>query len=459
MRSLDALKGSLLSDCRGAALALYAQGVSSLPTTLSTQTSPELDSLLAQFPFLPDCAISPIRGGRAAAEAALAAIDPAAYTRSRNFIDGAVSRLSPYLRHGVLSLAEVRDFALAKVRQQADADKFINELAWRDYWQRLYVVLGEAVWKDREGYKTGLKQQAYAQELPAALIEGKTGLRCMDSFSHDLRTTGYLHNHARMWMAAYVVHWLQVRWQAGARWFLEHLLDGDPASNNLSWQWVASTFSAKPYFFNRENLERYTNGMYCRECPLRGACPLEGSYEELEARLFHKSGAPDSSMASPALREDRKPAAMPAALERPLLWVHTDALNPKAELFTSYPQSPACFVWDEQWLRTAKISSKRVVFLLECLAELPARVEKRKGDVAAQLLAAAKKAGADHLVAMRTPDPSLLAAAAVLEQSLPVLWLEEPRFVDESRNYELKRFSRYWQKAQTSALKPTAKRA
>jgi deoxyribodipyrimidine photo-lyase len=66
------------------------------------------------------------------------------------------------------------------------------------------------------------------------------------------------------------------------------LLDGDPASNNMSWQWVASTFSHKPYFFNRENLERYTKGVYCRQCPLYGKCDFEGSYEELEARLFPK---------------------------------------------------------------------------------------------------------------------------------------------------------------------------
>ena len=103
-----------------------------------------------------------------------------------------------------------------------------------------------------------------------------------------MRETGYLHNHMRMWMAAYIVHWRKIRWQAGAKWFLEHLLDGDPASNNMSWQWVASTFSHKPYFFNRENLERYTDGVYCKECPLYRNCDFEGSYEQLEEKLFPK---------------------------------------------------------------------------------------------------------------------------------------------------------------------------
>ncbi len=82
------------------------------------------------------------------------------------------------------------------------------------------------------------------------------------------------------------MHWRSISWQAGAVWFLQHLLDGDPASNNLSWQWVSSTFSQKPYFFNRENLERHTEGVYCRQCPFYGSCDFEGSYEKLQNQLF-----------------------------------------------------------------------------------------------------------------------------------------------------------------------------
>lgn len=91
-----------------------------------------------------------------------------------------------------------------------------------------------------------------------------------------------------MWLAAYVVHWRLIQWQAGARWFLQHLLDGDPASNNLSWQWVASSFSSKPYMFNRANLERFSSGRYCSACAAasEGTCPFEASYEQLQADLF-----------------------------------------------------------------------------------------------------------------------------------------------------------------------------
>lgn len=235
---------------------------------------------------------SPIRGGRAAAVEQMGRIEPERYGRTRNFLDGAVTRLSMYIRHGVLSLTEVRHAALARVRHGAQAWKFIQELAWRDYWQRVWREIGDGIWQDREPGKTGWRPDDYAPELPADIAEGRTGLACMDAFVHELVETGYLHNHARMWLAAYVVHWRRVRWQAGARWFLRHLLDGDPASNNLSWQWVASTFSHKPYFFNRANLERYTDGRFCRQCPQASSCPFEGTYEELSRRLFpRKEGA------------------------------------------------------------------------------------------------------------------------------------------------------------------------
>jgi deoxyribodipyrimidine photo-lyase len=241
-----------------------------------------------QFPAAAavDDHVAPTPGGRAEAERRLARIKPKLYAATRNDLDGAVTRLSAFIRHGVLSLTEVRAYALQQVDDPADAEKLIQELAWRDYWQRLYASLGDGIWKDREAYKTGFRAEDYADDLPEDIREGRTGLACIDAFISELYATGYLHNHARMWLAAYVVHWRRRKWQAGARWFLMHLLDGDPASNNLSWQWVASTFSHKPYLFNRENLERYTGGRYCRTCPVRGRCAFEGSYEALSARLF-----------------------------------------------------------------------------------------------------------------------------------------------------------------------------
>ncbi len=251
------------------------------------------DALIAylweQFPgaAAQDDHVAPIRGGRAAAEEQLATIRPREYAWTRNETTGDVTRLSAYIRHGVLSLAEVRSAAIDLVQRRGDVRKLIQELAWRDYFQRLYAEQGDGiVWQNQEDWKTGFGPDDYADELPEDIRVGASGLPCIDAFIAELRQTGYLHNHARMWLAAYIIHWRRVDWRPGAAWFLEHLLDGDPASNNLSWQWVASTFSTKPYIFNRENLEQYTGGQYCRTCPLRGHCDFEGTYDELQRELF-----------------------------------------------------------------------------------------------------------------------------------------------------------------------------
>ena len=237
-------------------------------------------------PAVPDIAA----GGRKAAEAMLAKVDPRAYAASRNHLDGAVTRLSPYIRHGVLSLDEVRNAALASVRDPKQAEKFIQELAWRDYWQRIYLAHPERVWTDVESYKTGFDAAEYDAELPADIAAGETGVACIDQFIATLVKTGYLHNHARMYLASYTVHWRRVSWQAGARFFLEHLVDADPASNNLSWQWIASTFSNKPYIFNLENVAKYC-GPDINTIP-RHNLVLDQSYERLSELLFPYMGGP-----------------------------------------------------------------------------------------------------------------------------------------------------------------------
>ena len=241
--------------------------------------------------------VSETVGGRRAALQRLAQLQPHAYGDTRNDLDGAVTRLSPYIRHGVLTLAEVRDYLQSQGYPWSVVEPLVRQLAWRAYWQTLYEAWGEGIWQDREPYKTGFTADDYEDELPADVVQARTSLPCMDAFSQELQTTGYLHNHARLWLAAYLIHWRRVKWQAGAAWFLMHLLDGDPASNNLSWQWVASTFSAKPYYFNQENLARYTQHRWCSSCPhIATTCPFLGSYEQLQKRLFpHAAFEPSRS--------------------------------------------------------------------------------------------------------------------------------------------------------------------
>jgi deoxyribodipyrimidine photo-lyase len=237
----------------------------------------------ALSPGVTDDAVSETRGGRAAAEALLAAIDPTAYGHNRNYLDGAVTRLSPYIRHAIVSLNELRNQALEMGDVKA-IEKFIQELGWRDFWQRIYTQNPDWLWHDIEPYKTGFVASDYADTLPQDIAAGETDSAAMNHFIQELKTSGYLHNHARMYLAAYIVHWRRVKWQAGARFFLGHLLDGDPASNNFSFQWVASTFANKPYFFNLENLQKFA-GMQA-PCDFHTNKCFGGSYDDLALTLF-----------------------------------------------------------------------------------------------------------------------------------------------------------------------------
>jgi deoxyribodipyrimidine photo-lyase len=234
---------------------------------------------------------SQIQGGRTQADICLAKIDPLLYEATRNFGDGRVTRLSPYIHHGILSLNEVRNHALASCEDPQQIIKFLQELGWRDFWQRTLDAHRDWAWSDVEPYKTGFIASDYADHLPEDIDHGHTGVACIDAFIKELTATGYLHNHARMYLASYLVHFRRIKWQVGARWFLHHLIDGDIASNNLSWQWVASTFSQKPYVFNLENVQKYFGNLVDTAPPNNQL--LDASYEDLHRRLFpHLQGRP-----------------------------------------------------------------------------------------------------------------------------------------------------------------------
>ena len=189
-----------------------------------------------------------------AAQARLDAVDPQAYARSRNHIDGAVTRLSPYLTHGLLTLPEAYRAIHTRTPLEPQG-KLVFEFGWREYHHHVWAHLGERI---QQSLHTGLHDDAsYATQVPEDVRQAATGIPAVDEAVRTLYATGYLHNHARMWLASYLVHIRKVHWHAGASWMIAHLLDGDLASNHLSWQWVAGTGSTKPYLFNADNVARY----------------------------------------------------------------------------------------------------------------------------------------------------------------------------------------------------------
>lgn len=180
-------------------------------------------------------------------------VDPIRYGHTRNYIDGAVTRLSPYISRGVISTKKVLETVLNKGYEPAKIEKFIQELAWRDYWQQLWIV-------HRNGIDEDLKHpQPLAEEIgiPINILNHTTGIEAIDQGIKNLYETGYLHNHLRMYTASLACNLGRCHWKIPAQWMYYHLLDADWASNALSWQWVAGANSSKLYFANQENINKY----------------------------------------------------------------------------------------------------------------------------------------------------------------------------------------------------------
>lgn len=211
---------------------------------------------------------------RAAAQARIAAVRPRDYAATRNHLDGVVSGLSPWITHGIVDLPEVLAGVAAGHRLSVQ-HKFVFELGWREYFLDVWRQRGDAILASlHEGV---LPDAAYATELPPDVREARTGVPAIDAAVRTLYATGLLHNHARMWLASYLVHLRKLHWRTGADWLVGHLLDGDLASNHLSWQWVAGTASAKPYLFNADNVARFAPPAWYSP-----GTAIDASYEALD---------------------------------------------------------------------------------------------------------------------------------------------------------------------------------
>ncbi len=368
-------------------------------------------------------------GGRLNGLKKLNSLDMLAYSRNRNFLNGAVTHLSPYLRHGCLTLNETFDFV--KKYHGMQADKFVMQLAWRDYWRQVWFAEGDAIYSELEPPKAFIGHEPLTDDVK----KGKTGLPCMDAFIQDLLTTGYVHNHARMWLASYIVHHLKIDWREAADWFEAHLLDGDIASNHLSWQWVASTFSSKPYFTNKESLSRFTGDQHCSDCFVE--CPFNASYEALSERLFDQS-------ISPAAKQyvithlPKQPVSMYAAMA---IYVHDEMLSAaNALLDKPFPQ---IFVFDPQLHGTWSLN--RLQFVADCLIEMP-NVEVWHGDTTEVLM----RRGVGRVLTQDTPNRRV---RELLEPFVPK-YEPVPKLVNvEVSAQRLKRFSRYWEKVSPYVLR------
>ena len=184
------------------------------------------------------------------------------YTQSRNYDDGPSNRnnlsmLSPWIRIRLLSEWTVLKSVLAH-HSPHQCSKFIDELFWRCYWKS-WLECHPSAWEDYLEQLNTNRQAYNNQTLYIDCCQGRAPIACMNTWLEELQTTGYLHNHARMWFASIWIHTFKLPWALGAHLFLQHLLDGDPASNTLSWRWVAGLQTrGKHYLASAQNIEHFT---------------------------------------------------------------------------------------------------------------------------------------------------------------------------------------------------------
>jgi deoxyribodipyrimidine photo-lyase len=198
-------------------------------------------------------------------------IDPVRYGKTRNFINGDVTYLSPYISRGLISTKYVALYFLNKGYSPNDMESFLQELAWRDYWQQIWIVRGSEINND-------LRQpqpRADRSGIPKSIVQHETGIEAVDNAIKEFYSTGYLHNHVRMYIASLATNLGRCAWIEPAQWMYYYLLDGDWASNALSWQWVCGAKSNKLYFANQENINKYCNTNQTQTF-------LDVSYEEIE---------------------------------------------------------------------------------------------------------------------------------------------------------------------------------
>lgn len=267
--------------------------------------------------------------------------DPVRYGKTRNYINGSVSHLSPYISRGVISTRQVFLSLLKKGFPFYMIEKLVQELAWRDYWQQVWISKGELINTDLKWPQPDVKNR----EIPAGIVEAETGITAIDEAIRSLYATGYLHNHMRMYISSLACNIGRSHWKLPAQWMYYHLLDADWGSNALSWQWVSGSNSSKKYLANQENINKYSGKD-------QWSSFLDVSYEELPElsipRALKQTVKPVFKTELPAQASLNLNAALPSCIYNfynlDPLW-HTDEVVNRILLlepshFSQYPVSP-----------------------------------------------------------------------------------------------------------------------
>lgn len=226
----------------------------STPANLAGEPIPPEPTLPATVPFPPGEAEAQ-RRLRLFVDRSTASAKIETYADQRNRLDlTGTSQLSPYLRFGMLSARQAAAAAVEAMDQAStaaarqSAETWLNELIWREFYMAILHYFPRV---RRASFRPEFDHIPWRNDPQAfaAWTEGRTGYPVVDAAMRQLAESGWMHNRARMIVASFLVKDLLIDWRWGERWFMQHLVDGDPAANNGGWQWTAGVGTdAAPYF-------------------------------------------------------------------------------------------------------------------------------------------------------------------------------------------------------------------
>lgn len=349
------------------------------------------------------------------------------YARRRNFDLGPndrsnVSCLSPWNRHRLLLEEDILRTTLSQY-SLTETEKFVQEVLWRGYFKG-WLEHNPEVWRR---YQRNLITLCDRLETDAALhhryasaVIGNTGIACFDAWMQELATTGYLHNHARMWVASIWIFTLELPWELGADYFHRHLLDGDPAANTCSWRWVAGLHTAgKTYLARASNIDQFTEGRFSPRNQLaEHTTPItESALPPPSPPYFESAQIPGQRYGLLITEEDCSPHRLP--LPHPpasLLALSTPTPRsalPVAEHVTNFSQGAV----------RAAAGQAELAFQIPC----PTDEEASWSDTLAEWI---RRDNLDCILTARLPIGPIQARLHKAVQGLPVPFIEHTRAYD-----------------------------
>ncbi len=332
---------------------------------------------------------SDLRGGQAAAESALAGLDITGYAARRSTVlpvpDRGATMLSPYIRHGLLTLPRV--WAAVQGAPARDRSKYRDELAWQEYARHVYARLGPRLSAPLRFAPGGASPASPAGSAAPAWVgePWRPDMACMSATTAELHERGWVVNQARMWLASQYTVRAGGDWRAGEDEMFRHLLDGSRAANRLGWQWTVGAATGRPYGLGRQQVLTRAPQL-CAGCALREACPIE-QWPDVDPGRPAAAPPQLTSATTDAGPVETLSSGVPQAV-----WLTAESLGSGPDgdpALAAHPELAAVFVFDEPLLARLRLSAKRLVFLAETLAELAVNrpLEVRLGKVTDELVA------------------------------------------------------------------------